>query len=299
MIKLLSDQGRIFGRQGDILDEPWLREFLEGGKEVDRSEVESGGYYWQIDLARVVDGVVVVATNITSRVVESQEKDSLARKILKHDAATKIFALQFYLSQITESHDVPGTVAKALNSLQGLSDLLGNSAYLYGANRTEKREIVFKYLVEQALGDFQPTIDKLGAKVNIYGNGTIAWCDRTRMIQAISNICSNALKYQPKNPEHQPRIDIDIKPVSEGGKDYVRLTITDNGIGIDRGHLQTIFSPFHRLHSDEDYSGTGLGLAIVNQVVKEHGGTAGIESNLESGSIVWLQIPAKEDYFVG
>nr|HAD50076.1 diguanylate cyclase [Algoriphagus sp.] len=75
------------------------------------------------------------------------------------------------------------------------------------------------------------------------------------------NLISNALKYQKKNV--QPVVKIYS---TKEGSDY-RITVEDNGIGIDKEYYQKIFNIFKRLHTKDEYPGTGIGLAICKKVV--------------------------------
>jgi signal transduction histidine kinase len=72
----------------------------------------------------------------------------------------------------------------------------------------------------------------------------------------------------------------------------VRLSIQDDGIGIDADYHSKIFGLFERLHSNRQYSGTGIGLALVRKGVERMGGHVGVESEPGKGSIFWVDLPA-------
>lgn len=302
-IKLISEQGILLGyQQGRVVKADWLKHFLEGGKASDRFEVGCKEFYWQIDINRVEDGAVFVATDITSLVMQSQAKDRFSRKVLKHETPTKITAVQFYANKARRSWEVMDfekareDFDKSMSSLQGLEDLLESSSYLYGANTTPKRSLVFRDLVEQAITELAFKIEAINAEVEIVGNGTRVWGDRVRLLQAVTNLISNALKYHPKDTNHKPFVRVEIQEIISRGRKYAYLEVSDNGIGIEERHQSKIFEPLNRLHSGEDYTGTGLGLAIVNQVVNEHRGSAGVISRIGEGALFWLKIPSYEEY---
>lgn len=104
--------------------------------------------------------------------------------------------------------------------------------------------------------------------------------------QLMTNLLSNAAKFQL--PGKTPEITVDA--VSMDGQ--VRITVSDNGIGISPEHAERIFRVFERLHGQEAYPGTGIGLAIVRKGVERMGGTSGVESTLGVGSRFWIELPA-------
>ena len=75
----------------------------------------------------------------------------------------------------------------------------------------------------------------------------------------------------------------------------MRLSVSDNGIGIEPEHHGKIFGLFERLHSNQDYPGTGVGLALVRKGVERMGGRVGIESEPGKGSLFWVDLPAYEN----
>ncbi|MBO6728223.1 MAG: PAS domain-containing protein [Maricaulis sp.] len=108
--------------------------------------------------------------------------------------------------------------------------------------------------------------------------------DPTLLKQALANLIGNAIKY---------RRDINpvIKVRAERLGERVRISIQDNGIGLDPKFADKIFAPFQRLHSRADYKGTGIGLAIVRQAIQRHGGTVEVESEPGVGSTFTIDIP--------
>ncbi len=99
------------------------------------------------------------------------------------------------------------------------------------------------------------------------------------------NIIGNAMKYH--RPEMPPRIHLSAQRSAA----MWRISVTDNGIGIEDKYLQTVFAPFKRLHGAE-YPGTGLGLAMCQRVVERYRGHIWIESSYGQGSTVHFTLPA-------
>lgn len=106
------------------------------------------------------------------------------------------------------------------------------------------------------------------------------------LTQAISNLIGNALKFA--RPGVPPRIRLWTEPANG----VVRLFIEDNGIGIAPQHQQRIFNIFEKLHPSSSSSGTGIGLAIVRRAIEQCGGRVGVQSDGQSGSRFWIELPA-------
>ncbi|KKM87229.1 hypothetical protein LCGC14_1271020, partial [marine sediment metagenome] len=93
------------------------------------------------------------------------------------------------------------------------------------------------------------------------------------------NLIDNAFKYCSK--EREVIIEISQKKVG----DKWLFTLKDNGIGIEKEDLKSVFKPYVRLHSKSEYKGSGLGLASVKRVIEKLGGTIKIESKFGEGSV--------------
>ncbi len=146
--------------------------------------------------------------------------------------------------------------------------------------------IALETMVAKVLQDMSSEIQARNAEVDIQRPlptviGNIALVD-----QVLVNLVDNALKFVP--PEKTPRIAIQAK--SSDGR--VRLTISDNGIGIAPAYHGKIFELFARLHKPADYSGTGIGLALVKKAMERMNGKVGVESVPGEGSCFWLDFRA-------
>ncbi len=73
--------------------------------------------------------------------------------------------------------------------------------------------------------------------------------------------------------------------------------VEDNGRGIPKDKLETIFERFQQVDASDarEKGGTGLGLAIVRSIVQQHGGRVWAESDLGKGSKFWIQLPLESD----
>ncbi|MFY9638644.1 MAG: ATP-binding protein, partial [Methanobacterium sp.] len=71
------------------------------------------------------------------------------------------------------------------------------------------------------------------------------------------------------------------------------FAVIDNGIGIEKQHLERIFNIFQRLHSRQEYDGLGMGLSISQRIIQEHKGKIWAISTPGKGSTFYFTIPIK------
>ncbi|HSS61779.1 MAG TPA: ATP-binding protein, partial [Candidatus Limnocylindrales bacterium] len=109
--------------------------------------------------------------------------------------------------------------------------------------------------------------------------------DRDRLIQVVSNLVSNAVKYSPEGGT------VTLTSRSEGR--FALISVTDTGIGIPADEIGHVFERFRRVRSGAAQSipGTGLGLTIVKQIVEMHGGKIWVESAVGHGWSFHFTIP--------
>jgi signal transduction histidine kinase len=107
--------------------------------------------------------------------------------------------------------------------------------------------------------------------------------DSDRIVQALVNLLSNALKFSP------PSTLVTIAATVRGG--HVEIAVTDDGAGINPEDLVRLFQPFQRLPSTRQVSGTGLGLAITKGIVEQHGGSIAVTSRPGAGSTFTISLP--------
>jgi PAS domain S-box-containing protein len=113
-------------------------------------------------------------------------------------------------------------------------------------------------------------------------------CDPERILQVISNLVSNALKF---TPEQQGRVEVCAK--KDGTS--VLFIVKDNGMGIPKQKQQNLFKKFYQVDASlrRSTSGTGLGLAICKGIVEAHNGKIWLESAEGKGSAFYFLIPVR------
>jgi len=107
--------------------------------------------------------------------------------------------------------------------------------------------------------------------------------DASKIIRAITNLLTNALKYSPA--------DTAVRVALGHDKDNVVLEIADHGIGIAPAHLPRLFERYYRAPTDKPFVGLGLGLYITGLIVTAHGGRIEVVSELGEGTTFRLSLP--------
>ena len=114
--------------------------------------------------------------------------------------------------------------------------------------------------------------------------------DRDRLVQVMSNLVNNAVKYSPDGGL------VTLSTSAEGG--FALVSVTDTGLGIPPDEIGHVFERFRRVRSGAAQSipGTGLGLTIVKQIVEMHGGKIWVESAVGHGSAFHFTIPLAAEH---
>jgi PAS domain S-box-containing protein len=165
-----------------------------------------------------------------------------------------------------------------------VDDMLDISRIRTGKLSVQPRPILMGELVHDALERMLPHFRKEGVPEPVLDvrADPLVNADPVRMEQVVNNLLTNALRYGKGQPVH-------VTLEKSGGG--ARLTVRDQGMGIERQNLEKIFDRFERAVSANEVSGLGLGLYISRQIVKAHGGRIWAESEPGQGSAFYVELP--------
>lgn len=109
--------------------------------------------------------------------------------------------------------------------------------------------------------------------------------DSTQMGQLFQNLIANALKFRGPRP-------LEVHVGLERRPGELRVSVRDNGIGVDPDYRTRVFEIFQRLHATDQYKGTGIGLAICKRIVERHGGEIWVEPSPGQGTTFVFTVPS-------
>jgi len=213
---------------------------------------------------------------------------------ISHDLREPLRAIQAFGSILLENQQSQSNVENQQKYLQRIiastkqadkliQDLLEYSRL--SSAEVPLRAINLSLLMKQILRQLELELTQRRARVQIEEPLAEVMGNPTILIQVITNLLTNAIKFVASGVQPQLRI------WTQKHNGFVRLWVQDNGIGIEERYQQRIFNVFERLHSYEVYPGSGIGLAIVRKGVERMGGQVGVESQLGQGSRFWLDLP--------
>jgi PAS domain S-box-containing protein len=269
------------------------------------------------------DGVVIGFSKVTRdltarRMAEqslkrySQELEFQNRELQQfayaaaHDMKEPLRKLRFYNTALTESMEgrlsekediyLHRSTDAAARMQRLIDDLL---AYSKASTAGDAFTMVdLEMVLSEALSTYQDLIEETGAAIQV-GGLTDVWGITFQLRQLFENLLGNALKYQ--DPSRKAVIRIrgeNVVYAPEGSEvnhaeEYLKITVTDNGIGFEGGKAVRIFDIFQRLNNGGELPGTGIGLAICKRVVQNHRGFIFANGKPGVGAEFTIYLPAK------
>ncbi len=252
------------------------------------------------ELGALAASVNSMADSLKASINKLKELDSMKSEfmiITSHNLRTPLSIIDGYIEN-----------AEALNSVQELKDVLKNisagskrlgtfaediltiSQIESGQSFSQSTPTLIKPFIEKLSDEFKDmaALNNLHFEANLEPiSGTVSMSP-PHIRAAIWNILDNAVKFTPKGGI------IQLTLTAAGGKAIIR--IRDTGIGIAPEEIPKLFTKFHRGTSvlTYNYEGTGIGLYASKLIIERHGGTIGVESQVEHGTTFTVTLPLVE-----
>lgn len=247
------------------------------------------------DASGAVERLVCVSRDITELKELERQKDEFIG-IASHELKTPVTSIKGSIQIIDrllkdQSYEMVSTfLGKAelhVNKLTGLiNDLLDISKIEAGKLEYNFSAFSVREIIEDAVE--QVSHQAKNHVIRIEGNlDQTVYGDKVRLEQVVSNLLSNAIKYSPEANE--------VILSLEKEKDFVKISVTDFGIGIPKEKLPNVFERFFRVEeASHQFQGLGLGLYICAEIVRRHGGKIEAKSAKGKGSTFIFTVPAEK-----
>ncbi|HEX4264665.1 MAG TPA: ATP-binding protein [Verrucomicrobiae bacterium] len=228
----------------------------------------------------------------TAALNESNQQLQAFCYTLAHDLRAPLRSIQGFADILVTDHgteldaDAKAGVERIRNSAERMGRLiLDLLAYTdLGRADFQRQAVDLEPVCRDVLRIFADQIQGIDAEISLKLPAKYVLADRAGVERVLVNLMANAFKFS------DGRRPLRIQVVSEKRSPHVRISVTDNGIGIDPRFRHRIFGVFERLAPGGSSTGTGIGLAIVKRNVEKMGGCVGVESTPGQGSSFWFEL---------
>jgi signal transduction histidine kinase len=260
-----------------------------------------GGRIFEVS-ARVLpqirsDDLRRAVTTIRDVTAEEEQRDALSSfaQVVAHDLRSPLTSVALWARELLDQYEEgpvdPATGAMMLRHIESGADRMQNFisdllSYALARDQTPSPAQVELVDVVESVVEMITTVEGSAPAV-LYGDLPPVWCDPILLPQVLDNLIGNARKYVPQGVVPEVRVEATTLP--EG---WVRVRVSDNGVGIAPEDRRRVFETFERARATE-YEGTGLGLAICRHIVERHGGRIVAVAPPEGrGACIELTLPA-------
>lgn len=255
-------------------------------------------FVWTINWSAQDETYFCVVHDVTElRAIEKLKQHFLS--IASHDLRAPLSAVSLNITSLLESNDddvsvvAKQTLARVQMSVQRLTELVAELLELEKLEAGKLNLNLSPVAASDVCEEAKELLMGMAQKANVHlsnpSGEALLHAEEKRMVQMLTNLISNAIKFSPANSTVQ------IAIVKKDG--FGEIRISDQGPGIPQEECSLIFERFTQARGAREitHRGTGLGLAIVRALAESHGGTVGVESRVGKGSTFFVRIPlAKE-----
>jgi heavy metal sensor kinase len=261
-------------------------------------KIKAGDLHQRVPVPPVRDEVQYLAVTLNEMLNSLDQSFSRQRRFVadaSHELRTPVAVIRNKAEVALlrpRSQDDYCTVLHSIHAETGrlshlISDLLALARGDEGQARFEREVVRLDLLIESVAANADVLARERGLHLSVRVPQPITLIgDEARLIQVIMNLLDNAIRYT--NAGGQVQVSLTASPQT------AQLIVCDTGIGIAPEHVPHIFERFYRADPARRRtggSGTGLGLAIVAWIVQAHGGSIGVESQMERGSCFTVTLP--------
>jgi PAS domain S-box-containing protein len=252
-----------------------------------------------------IRGAFAVARDVTERKHSEREREHLVHELesknteldrfnytVSHDLKSPLITIRGFLGYLEkdfQTNDTEHTRADIMRIAEAVGKMERLISTLLELSRSGKSvdtpdQIPFTGLALEAAGLLDVSLKTRGISLTIDENLPVVSGDRERLLQVMTNLIENAVKFM--GDQKEPVVQVGVRIETAGQAFFVR----DNGLGIRKEDQPKIFGLFERLNPN--IPGTGIGLATVKRIIEAHGGKIWVESEgAGKGTTFWFTLP--------
>ncbi|WP_017258836.1 sensor histidine kinase [Pedobacter arcticus] len=297
----LTDIGKSISDIKDNFRFPTIVENIQqviDDKEILEKEIQTTDFRWfQMDIIPYIEqktkkanGVIMTFVEITIRIkdLKDQEKLILDHELLldtiSHDIKSPLTSLMLTISLLKKNSIETSEQYKSLfyilensvKKMQSVINELTDAGKQKQKYKTQEELLSFENILEDVRLTLSSNIQDSGAKITSEVNVSEILYSRRKLRSIVYNLVNNAIKF--KSTERKPEIFIN----TTREKNYVVISVKDNGIGIEKANRDAIFKKYNRVETDIE--GSGIGLYLVKEIVSSSKGKIILKSKVGQGS---------------
>ena len=246
----------------------WIRDYP-------KASLDTNGTVAHIDGVCVqTQGIDAIMRDLTEHKRLQNMKDHFIVAVT-HELRTPLVSIKGYVDHImAKEPNISGSLKSKIEVVKRNTDrLLQLTDDLLNIQSMETGRLEFKFetlslheTLTQCIEEIQPSLKEKGQEIRLEvpGNPLSVVCDRLRLNEVLMNILSNANKFTPNGGSIIIRVEEDETAVT--------VSITDNGIGIDKNDLKRVFEPFAAIEKPTYVKGSGLGLSLAKKLIEAQQG---------------------------
>lgn len=236
---------------------------------------------------------LLIVHDVTALIEAERAREQIAT-VVSHELRNPLTAIIGHADLLLDRDDLPPRVREQIEVIENaggrmqtlISEILAGSRARFDEPVTRAR-LDARRILDASVQSFRPAAEarRITVVLNAPENLPLVG-DAFRLRQAFDNLLSNAIKYTSGGGT--------VRIAARQSAERLTVAFTDTGVGISPEDLPHIFDPYFRTQSARESAtpGTGLGMGIVRDIVEQHGGSLGVESEQRTGTTVTVDLPS-------
>lgn len=268
------------------------------------NEREKRSYFFKVQKATVLDeqgecmgGQLMMYDLTQERELDRRRNDMI--NIIVHELKNPLTGIKGIINMLqqqemnkAETDEFFGIIERSTDEMFELVQrFLQVSRLESETGRLEKEPLDFARLIRRIVADTKPVLQEKNLDISMQLDESLppVMAARDLIGDVVRNLISNAIKYGPASRTIE--MNLGREAPTNQDREWLVLSITDHGYGIDEEYREHIFKKFYRIKAYKTEQGTGLGLPYVKEIIERHDGHITVESNNKIGSRFTMRIP--------